>query len=176
MLLHNISFYALLLTPQPCCLRDRRGVLSMPFFSLGTEHPCFGIIHILFVVNTDYHKVHTFVVGDWLRLLPFAGAVGGVAYLAYKNFKQQGASQCCNTCIDKGNPKVVTSVDIEDITGDKVCYCRCWKSKKVNQSTNSSRTRVNSLFMPTPSLQPDTSLFLFFGSRTLYAHGCYSLV
>ena len=69
------------------------------------------------------------LVGDWLRLLPFFGAVGGMGYLAYKQVKYR---KCVNLCVQKSKDKVVDFCDIEDITGDKVCYCRCWKSKKVN--------------------------------------------
>lgn len=61
-------------------------------------------------------------------MLPFIGAVGGVGYVTYRHFKPV---QRVNLCINKGSDKVVNSVDIEDITGEKACYCRCWKSKKV---------------------------------------------
>jgi len=33
-----------------------------------------------------------------------------------------------NESVDKGNPKVVTTVKCEDIKGKGV-YCRCWRSK-----------------------------------------------
>lgn len=39
-----------------------------------------------------------------------------------------------NQTINKDSPKVVHSFDVEDI-GNKVAYCRCWRSKKVSEST-----------------------------------------
>ena len=37
---------------------------------------------------------------------------------------------CVNLKIQKENAKVVNMVDIEEL-GDKVSYCRCWRSNKV---------------------------------------------
>ena len=36
-----------------------------------------------------------------------------------------------NLEINKENPKLVDTVDVEDIAG-KAVYCRCWRSKKVS--------------------------------------------
>lgn len=38
-----------------------------------------------------------------------------------------------NLKIQKETPKVVNMVDIEDL-GEKVTYCRCWRSKKVEKT------------------------------------------
>ena len=56
------------------------------------------------------------------------GAVGGLGYVTYRHFRPK---QIVNPCINKSSDKVVSSVDIEDLTGEKTCYCRCWRSKKV---------------------------------------------
>lgn len=84
-------------------------------------------------------------VSDWARLVPFGLACTGLSYLTLQGLahspvigpmikdkleillgKQQGR---VNEMIKMECPKVVDTVDIEDIT-DKAVYCRCWKSKK----------------------------------------------
>jgi len=83
--------------------------------------------------------------GDWMKLIPFGVAVGGLSYLSL-----QGLGSCprvgpfvkeklpflfgdqqtqVNQEIKKDCAKVVDTIDIEDI-GDKAVMCRCWKSKK----------------------------------------------
>ncbi|PAA83174.1 hypothetical protein BOX15_Mlig029580g1, partial [Macrostomum lignano] len=39
-------------------------------------------------------------------------------------------SQPVNWSVQKDKDKVVNTVDIEEISGDKVCMCRCWRSKQ----------------------------------------------
>lgn len=62
-------------------------------------------------------------------------AVGYAAYLTYvtsKELKQAKAkTQEClvNPDIKKDNPKVVDTIDVEDL-GNKTVFCRCWRSKK----------------------------------------------
>jgi len=84
-------------------------------------------------------------VGDWMRLVPFGVAVGGLSYLSLQGLANSpvigpvvkeklapllGAPPSrVNTQIQMDCPKVVDTVDIEDIDA-KAVYCRCWKSKK----------------------------------------------
>lgn len=60
-------------------------------------------------------------------------AVSYAAYLTYVNNKQQiRASSTVNHVnpgIKKDQPKVVDSIDVEDL-GNKSVFCRCWRSKK----------------------------------------------
>ena len=41
--------------------------------------------------------------------------------------KKKTPNGCCNTSIKKHQPKVVDTVDVEDLP-EKVAFCRCWKS------------------------------------------------
>jgi len=84
-------------------------------------------------------------IGDWAKLVPFGLAVGGLSYLSLQGLANSpiigpmikdklacvvGAQKNrCNNMIKMECPKVVDTVDIEDIT-EKAVYCRCWKSKK----------------------------------------------
>jgi len=84
-------------------------------------------------------------VGDWMRLIPFGAAVGGLSYLSLQGLAQtpvvgpviQEKLSCIvgspparvNSTIQMECPKVVDTIDIEDIDG-KAVMCRCWKSKK----------------------------------------------
>ena len=43
---------------------------------------------------------------------------------------QKSSKTVVNPDIQKENPKVVDSFDVEDI-GEKAAFCRCWRSKKV---------------------------------------------
>lgn len=54
-------------------------------------------------------------------------AVGYAAYLSYNVAKKKDGS--INPKIRKDEPKVVDTVDVEDL-GNKSVFCRCWKSKK----------------------------------------------
>lgn len=59
-------------------------------------------------------------------------AVGYAAYLTYsvaKDKSQAGGKAPINPNIKKDEPKVVDSLDLEDL-GNKSVFCRCWKSKK----------------------------------------------
>ncbi|KAG2455647.1 NFKB1 factor, partial [Polypterus senegalus] len=56
-------------------------------------------------------------------------AIGGYLYYHYVCRKRCKKSRI-NQEIDKDNPKVFHSFDIEDI-GTKKVYCRCWRSKKL---------------------------------------------
>lgn len=72
-------------------------------------------------------------VRDWISLLPLGAAVGGLTYVTYKAFctnarPASDKSGTINPNIKKNVEKVVDSFDLEDI-GDKVAFCRCWRSK-----------------------------------------------
>ncbi|XP_022318073.1 CDGSH iron-sulfur domain-containing protein 2-like [Crassostrea virginica] len=70
-------------------------------------------------------------VTEWASLVPFVGAVSLIVYMSVQTFKPKPPPQKfpVNLKIQKEAPKVVNMVDIEDL-GDKVTYCRCWRSKK----------------------------------------------
>lgn len=71
---------------------------------------------------------------DWLALVPFVGTVSILVYVTTKAFLPQRKPEdiAINMKIQKESPKVVNVVDIEDL-GEKISYCRCWRSKKVFQ-------------------------------------------
>lgn len=62
-------------------------------------------------------------------------AVGYAAYITYssktksKDEKNVGSGTAVNLNINKDNPKVVDTFDVEDL-GKKSVFCRCWRSKK----------------------------------------------
>lgn len=68
---------------------------------------------------------------DWLSLLPFIGMLSLISYVTYQAFRSKPAPKDSrvNLKIQKECSKVVNMVDIEEL-GDKVSYCRCWRSKK----------------------------------------------
>lgn len=69
--------------------------------------------------------------------MPFVGAVSLIVYMSVQTFKPKPPPQKSpvNLKIQKETPKVVNMVDIEDL-GEKVTYCRCWRSKKVEKTDN----------------------------------------
>ena len=74
-------------------------------------------------------------VWDWLSLLPFVGTVSLLSYVTSQAFKPKPPPKKSpvNLKIQKESAKVVNIVDLEDLA-DKVTYCRCWRSKRVNIS------------------------------------------
>lgn len=64
-----------------------------------------------------------------------AVAVSYAAYLTYQNAKNKRATldlakgTPINPEIKKDQPKVVDTLDVEDL-GNKSVFCRCWRSKK----------------------------------------------
>eukprot|EP00794_Sanderia_malayensis_P012957 gene12957-14287_t len=62
-----------------------------------------------------------------------AATSGVVAYLVlnaiYSKTRGPGNPDCINKSVEKDKAKVAHSFDIEDL-GDKVAFCRCWKSRK----------------------------------------------
>ncbi|XP_017782601.1 PREDICTED: CDGSH iron-sulfur domain-containing protein 2 homolog [Nicrophorus vespilloides] len=70
-------------------------------------------------------------VRDWAALVPPTAVLAGFTYLTYRAFCPHGRPVPCksiNQNILKTNPKVVDTIDVEDIA-DKAVFCRCWKSK-----------------------------------------------
>ncbi|KAJ3641365.1 hypothetical protein Zmor_027876 [Zophobas morio] len=68
---------------------------------------------------------------DWLALVPPTAALAGFTYVTYRAFCPHGRPQPSGTVnqkILKDNPKVVDTIDIEDIS-EKAVFCRCWKTK-----------------------------------------------
>ena len=57
--------------------------------------------------------------------------MGGLGLLAYVTYRAYTKKPRVNLSVQKEESKVVTVVDIEEM-GDKVCYCRCWRSKNVS--------------------------------------------
>ncbi|KAK3091058.1 hypothetical protein FSP39_016811 [Pinctada imbricata] len=70
-------------------------------------------------------------VSEWVSLMPFVGAVSLIVYVSVQAFKGKPPEKKTpvNLKVMKETGKVVNMVDIEDL-GDKVSYCRCWRSKK----------------------------------------------
>lgn len=67
---------------------------------------------------------------DWTTLIPLGASVAAVTYLTYKAFCPLSKKKTLiNPDIRKDLDKVADVFDIEDI-GDKVSFCRCWRSKK----------------------------------------------
>lgn len=72
------------------------------------------------------------IVFSWIGT---AVAVGYAAYVTYQSAKDRKASRDfakgtpINPAIKKDQPKVVDTLDVEDL-GNKSVFCRCWKSKK----------------------------------------------
>lgn len=66
-------------------------------------------------------------------VLPYLPWVGTALALGFSLFVYRSLGKLkrgrVNFEIDMSNPKIVNSVDIEDI-GNKAVFCRCWKSKK----------------------------------------------
>ena len=62
------------------------------------------------------------------------GTLSLLAYVTIQAFKSKPAPKDArvNLRIQKESSKVVNMVDIEEL-GDKVSYCRCWRSKRVRK-------------------------------------------
>ncbi|KAF7265441.1 hypothetical protein GWI33_021100 [Rhynchophorus ferrugineus] len=68
---------------------------------------------------------------DWLALVPPTALAAGVGYTVYRAYCPKARPSCSgklNQVIQLSNPKVVDTIDVEDISG-KAAFCRCWKSK-----------------------------------------------
>ncbi|XP_055954600.1 CDGSH iron-sulfur domain-containing protein 2 homolog B-like [Patella vulgata] len=68
---------------------------------------------------------------EWIALVPFVGTVSLLVYVTVQAFlpKPEPKPPLVNLKVQKESQKVVNMVDIEDL-GDKISYCRCWRSKK----------------------------------------------
>ena len=73
---------------------------------------------------------YLYVGQEWLQMIPVVGGLAALGYVTYQLVSGKKNSQI-NLEIKKDSKIVVDSVDIEDL-GDKVAYCRCWRSKKVS--------------------------------------------
>ncbi|KAL2097495.1 hypothetical protein ACEWY4_006702 [Coilia grayii] len=71
-------------------------------------------------------------VSEWLRLLPLLGILALLGYLTIRPFLPKKKQKDCiiNLKIQKETRPVVNEIDIEDLSSTKVCYCRCWRSKR----------------------------------------------
>lgn len=68
-------------------------------------------------------------------IVPVAVAAALSTYLLTRYFSSQSSPKSrVNMSINKDSPKVVHSFDMEDI-GNKAVYCRCWRSKKVSETS-----------------------------------------
>lgn len=68
---------------------------------------------------------------DWIALIPPTALAAGLTYTAYLAFcpkARKSASGRTNSSVQLSNPKVVDTIDVEDIT-EKAAFCRCWNSK-----------------------------------------------
>jgi hypothetical protein len=72
------------------------------------------------------------VVREWVSVLLFFHVVLLIVVAIAKLLRPRAAGKV-NAAIRKDDPKVVDLVDVEDLSADKVSYCRCWKSKKVRR-------------------------------------------
>ncbi|CAG7819441.1 unnamed protein product [Allacma fusca] len=71
---------------------------------------------------------------DWLALTPLGLLIAGSGWLTYRHLtykapEPEEPKSKVNLSVKKDSPKVVDSVDIEEI-GSKKVFCRCWRSKK----------------------------------------------
>lgn len=79
---------------------------------------------------------------EWLELLPFFLFLIILLYLVFSPFfgvltRTKQSRPHINRKIKKGEPKVVDTIDIEDIEKEGgTTFCRCWKSKKVRTTNN----------------------------------------
>ncbi|KAF6018790.1 hypothetical protein EB796_022893 [Bugula neritina] len=78
-------------------------------------------------IPDSFFGILSLSIKDWLYMTPFIGGIGYVGFLTYRLLRP---SQICNPSVNKASKKVVDIIDIEDMTSDKVSYCRCWRSKK----------------------------------------------
>ncbi|XP_030758233.1 CDGSH iron-sulfur domain-containing protein 2 homolog [Sitophilus oryzae] len=68
---------------------------------------------------------------DWLALVPPTALAAGVGYTVYRAYCPKARVACSgrtNKIVQLSNPKVVDTIDVEDIS-EKAAFCRCWKSK-----------------------------------------------
>jgi len=68
---------------------------------------------------------------DWLALIPPTAALAGLTYISYRAFCPHGRpvpNPLVNLRVQKDNPKVVDTIDVEDIS-EKAAFCRCWRSQ-----------------------------------------------
>merc|ERR1712121_165745 len=64
---------------------------------------------------------------DLVTYIPLVTSIGLGIYVTWQALRPKIG--LVNPNIEKENPKVVNMMDVEDI-GDKIAFCRCWRSKK----------------------------------------------
>ena len=77
--------------------------------------------------------------GEWIQLVPFVVTTSVVIYVVVSSTRdallpkapEDPKASFVNKDIQKDKDKVANVIDVEDL-GEKTAYCRCWKSKKVN--------------------------------------------
>merc|ERR1711962_1736772 len=91
----------------------------------------FLLIFFVICIHHNPRSNMTITGQDWLTVIPTAGAIGLLVYLAVSKFQSSSSSKdtIVNRSIKKDKEKVVDSFDIEDL-GDSEAFCRCWRSKK----------------------------------------------
>lgn len=102
--------------------RRRWGGRKMEHF-VGTSLSAAGVFQFFIWIKDK--------VKDWLILVPPTALAAGAVYTAYLAFcsrARKDGSGRTNKSIQLSNPKVVDTIDVEDIS-EKAAFCRCWKSK-----------------------------------------------
>lgn len=76
--------------------------------------------------------------GEWVQLVPLVVTTSVAVYLVVSALipskPKKKEHEWLNKTIEKEKEKVADTFQIEDL-GDKMVFCRCWKSKKVSTST-----------------------------------------
>jgi hypothetical protein len=67
---------------------------------------------------------------EWSKYIPWVSTALLGVYVIYQFVKKDKCCDWVNKDVQKDQPKVATSVDIEDL-GEKTAFCRCWRTKKV---------------------------------------------
>ena len=75
---------------------------------------------------------------EWVQLVPLVVTTSVAVYLVVSALipskPKKKEHEWLNKTIEKEKAKVADTFQIEDL-GDKMVFCRCWKSKKVSTST-----------------------------------------
>uniref|UniRef100_A0A2C9LTL3 CDGSH iron-sulfur domain-containing protein 2 homologue n=1 Tax=Biomphalaria glabrata TaxID=6526 RepID=A0A2C9LTL3_BIOGL len=95
---------------------------------------------------------------EWFALVPFFLTVTFILYamihtICSRRRRRAVPKPKVNLSLMKEDPKVVTQMDIEDL-GDKIAFCRCWRSKKFplcdgshNQHNEETKDNVGPLLL-----------------------------
>lgn len=66
-----------------------------------------------------------------MAITPFVVTVSLIGFALVRLIVPAKQKPIVNRKVKKDNPKVVNLVQIEDLTKEKISYCRCWKSETV---------------------------------------------